>query len=151
MSLGGRANTSVDSAVSRSIASGVTYSIAAGNVGQDACKFTPARVPAALTIGATDSTDHRVSWSNWGSCVDWFAPGVSITSDYNSSDTATAVLSGTSMATPHTTGVAARYLQLNPAATPAGVRTGLFNGTTKNVVLNAKTTNAHLLYRAPGY
>jgi subtilisin family serine protease len=151
MSLGGRATQSVDDAVSRSIASGVAYSISAGNSGQDACKYSPARTPAAITIGATDSTDTRASWSNWGSCVDWFAPGVSIKSDYNASDTATSTLSGTSMASPHTTGVLARYFEVNPTATPAAARSALFSQTTKNIVKDPKSANAHLLYRLPGY
>jgi subtilisin family serine protease len=146
MSLGGGASSSVDTAVSNSINDGVTYSIAAGNSNRNACNYTPARVPNALTIGATTSTDARASYSNYGSCVDWFAPGSSILSSYNTSDTATATLSGTSMAAPHTAGAVALYLQGNPTASPATVRSALFGALTTGVVTNSSTTNNHLLY-----
>jgi subtilisin family serine protease len=139
MSLGGGASTALDSAVSRSITDGVSYAIAAGNgnaagVAQNACTTSPARVAAAMTISATDRTDTKASWANYGSCVDWFAPGVGITSAWDTSNTATNTISGTSMATPHTAGVAALYLQSNPTASPATVRAALFNNATKNVV-----------------
>ena len=91
-------------------------------------------VTEAMTIGATDSTDKKASWSNYGSCVDWFAPGVSITSDWYTGDTATNTISGTSMATPHTAGVAALYLEAYPSASPATVRNALYDLTTKGVV-----------------
>jgi subtilisin family serine protease len=150
MSLGGGANSTIDTAVRNSIADGVTYAIAAGNgnilgLAQDACNTSPARVIDALTIGATDKTDKKASWSNYGSCVDWFAPGVSIVSDSYSSDTGTATMSGTSMATPHVAGVAAQYLQTVPAATPAAVRTALFAALSLGKVTSARTTNNHLL------
>jgi len=149
MSLGGGANTSVDDAVKRTIASGVAMAVAAGNGNQggraqDACKYSPARVPEAMTIGATDKTDTKTSWSNYGPCVDWFAPGLGITSDWLNGGTNT--ISGTSMATPHTTGVAALYLQSNPGASPATVRDALFNNSTKGIVLKSKTVNNHLLF-----
>jgi subtilisin family serine protease len=99
-----------------------------------------------MTVGATDKTDTKTSWSNYGNCVDWFAPGLSITSAWNTSDTATNTISGTSMATPHTTGVAALYLQGNPGASPATVRTALYDNTTKGVVKSSKTVNNHLLF-----
>src|SRR3954447_21569540 len=89
-----------------------------------------------MTVSATDRTDTKASWANFGSCVDWFAPGVSITSAWYTSTTATNTISGTSMATPHTAGVAALYLQTNPGASPATVRGALFNASTKNVVSN---------------
>lgn len=149
MSLGGGASTTVDGAVNRMINDGVASAVAAGNGNQggraqDACKYSPARVPNAMTIGATDKTDTKTSWSNYGSCVDWFAPGLSITSDWLNGGTNT--ISGTSMATPHTAGVAALYLQSNPGASPAAVRDALFNNTTKGIVLNSKTANNHLLF-----
>jgi subtilisin family serine protease len=151
MSLGGSASTAVDAAVSNSIADGVTYAVAAGNGNvagraQDACKSSPARVPGALTVGAVDKTDKKASWSNYGNCVDWFAPGVSITSAWMGSDTATNTISGTSMATPHTAGVAALYLQGSPGASPADVRTALYENLTRGVVTSSKTANNHLLF-----
>jgi subtilisin family serine protease len=151
MSLGGGASTSLDTAVNNSINDGVSYAIAAGNGDifgnpQNACNFSPARVAAAMTISATNSTDTKASWANYGNCVDWFAPGVSITSAWYSSDTATNTISGTSMATPHTAGVAALYLQGNRGASPATVRTALFNLTTKSIVKSSNTVNNHLLF-----
>ena len=136
MSLGGGASTSLDSAVQRAITDGVTFSVSAGNSGIDACRQSPARVAAALTVGATDNKDTRASWSNYGSCLDLFAPGVNITSSVNTSDTATAVYSGTSMASPHVAGVAALYLQSNPGASPATVSSALTANATTNVVIN---------------
>ena len=151
MSLGGGASTALDTAVRNSIAAGVSYAVAAGNgnwlgIAQDACNYSPARVTEAMTIGATDSTDTKASWSNYGNCVDWFAPGVSVTSSWYSSDTAMNTISGTSMATPHTTGVAALYLEVNSAATPTQVRDALYAATTKGVVTSSKSLNNHLLY-----
>ncbi len=151
MSLGGSASNALDAAVRNSIADGVNYAVAAGNgnivgLAQNACKYSPARVTEAMTIGATDQTDKKASWSNYGDCVDWFAPGVGITSAWYTSDSATNTISGTSMATPHTTGVAALYLQSNPGASPAALRDALYNLTTKGVVTSSRTANNHLLY-----
>jgi subtilisin family serine protease len=151
MSLGGGASTALDTAVDNSIQSGVSYAIAAGNGNsggraQDACKYSPARVAAAMTVSATDKTDTKASWANYGNCVDWFAPGVGITSAWYTSTTATNTISGTSMATPHTTGVAALYLQSNPSATPQQVRDALYANTTKGVVKSSKTANDDLLF-----
>ena len=146
MSLGGGASNALDTAVRNSIADGVSYAIAAGNSNANACNASPARVADAMTIGATGSTDARASFSNFGACVDWFAPGVSITSAWSTSNTALRTISGTSMATPHTAGVAALYLQRNPTASPASVRTALFNLTTKGIVTSSSTTNNHLLF-----
>ncbi len=151
MSLGGGASSSVDTAVRNSIGDGVSYAIAAGNgnaggKGQNACNYSPARVAEAMTIGATDRTDTKPRWSNYGSCVDLFAPGVSITSDWYTSNTATNTISGTSMATPHVAGVAAQYLETDTAASPAAVRSALYNNATPNVVKSSSTTNPRLLY-----
>ena len=151
MSLGGSANSSVDLAVSNMIADGVATAVAAGNGNQggrqqDACKSSPARVATAMTIGATDSADRKASWSNYGNCVDWFAPGVSIKSSWSTGDTATNTISGTSMATPHTAGVAALYLQSNTGASAGDVREALYAKTTKGVVTSSSTANNHLLF-----
>jgi subtilisin family serine protease len=135
MSLGGSVSTSLDSAVSASIADGVVYAIAAGNSNRSACNSSPARVSSAITVGATTSTDARASYSNYGSCLDLFAPGSSITSSWYSSDTATNTISGTSMATPHVAGVAALYLQ-GHTATPQQVRDAIVAAATSGVVSN---------------
>jgi subtilisin family serine protease len=136
MSLGGGISSALDGAVANSISSGVTYAIAAGNSNANACNFSPARVATALTVGATTMTDARSSFSNFGTCVDIFAPGSSITSSWNTSDTATNTISGTSMATPHVAGVAALYLQQFPGSSPAAVATGVINNATTGVVGN---------------
>jgi subtilisin family serine protease len=154
MSLGGGASSALDQAIQNSIASGVSYAVAAGNgnfagIAQDACGYSPARVPQAMTIGATTKTDVKASWSNYGSCVDFFAPGVGIKSAWIGSNSATNTISGTSMATPHTAGVAALYLQQFPGSTPQQVRDGLYDATTKSVVTSSSTTNNHLLYSPP--
>jgi serine protease len=117
----------------------------------NACNSSPARTPSALTVGATTSTDVRSSFSNYGTCVDLFAPGTSITSSWNTSDTATNTISGTSMATPHVTGVAALYLQGAPTASPATVSNAIVNGATPNKVTNPGTGSPNrLLYSLVG-
>lgn len=155
MSLGGGASSTLDLAVQNSIAAGVGYAVAAGNgnqagKAQDACNYSPARVPEAMTIGATTSSDAKASYSNYGNCVDWFAPGSSITSAWYTSNTATSTISGTSMATPHVAGVAALYLQSYPSASPLALRDALYDLTTKNKVTSSNTANNHLLYSIIG-
>jgi subtilisin family serine protease len=153
MSVGGTADDAVDQAVESSIASGITYAVAAGNSGADACGFSPARATDALTVGATDATDTMASFSNYGSCLDLFAPGVNITSASNAGDSSTAVMSGTSMATPHVAGAAALYLADNPTATPAAVRAALVSAAAPVVKMPAAAAQAGsprgLLYVGP--
>jgi subtilisin family serine protease len=144
MSLGGVANSAVDAAVQRVIADGVTVAVAAGNSSTNACSTSPARVTAAVTVGATDRKDRRASFSNFGSCLDLFAPGVGITSDWLAGTTNT--ISGTSMATPHVTGAAALVLGRNQGFGPADVAGRLVTNSTKNVVTGASGSPNRLLF-----
>jgi subtilisin family serine protease len=151
MSLGGGVSTALDQAVRNSIADGVTYALAGGNDNANACNTSPARVTEAITVGATTSTDARASYSNYGTCLDVFAPGSSITSSWSTSDTATNTISGTSMATPHVTGVAALALQGTPAASPAQIRDTIANSATTGVVTNPGSGSPNrLLYALLG-
>jgi subtilisin family serine protease len=145
MSLGGGVSTALDNAVANSISSGVTYALAAGNSTANACNSSPSRVASAITVGATTSTDARASYSNYGTCLDLFAPGSAITSDWYSSNTATTSISGTSMASPHVAGAAALVLAANPAYSPAQVRGSLVTGATPDVVTSPGTGSPNLL------
>jgi subtilisin family serine protease len=145
MSLGGGASSSLDTAVQNSINAGVTYAVAAGNSNANACGFSPARVASAITVGSTTSTDARSSFSNYGTCLDIFAPGSSITSAWHTSNTATNTISGTSMASPHVAGVAALYLQRFPGASPATVRNAIVGAATSGRLSNIGTGSPNLL------
>jgi subtilisin family serine protease len=147
MSIGGSANAALDAALRNSIASGVSYTVAAGGSATDAGNFSPARVTEALTIGASGQNDCRSSSSNYGSVVDMFAPGVNIPGPWSTGDTATATLSGSSLSAPHVAGAAGIYLQANPTATAANVQAALIAASTKDRLCNVPPgTPNRLLY-----
>ncbi|MEN3309563.1 MAG: hypothetical protein V7603_5765 [Micromonosporaceae bacterium] len=145
MSIEGPAAAVLDDAVRRSVAAGITFVVAAGNHRRNACTESPARTPQALTVGATDRSDARASFSNYGRCVDLFAPGAAIASDWNSGDRARALMSGTSMAAPHVAGAAALLLSGHPRWTPAQVRAALVAAATRGKVARAGAGSPNLL------
>lgn len=149
MSLGGAASSSLDSAVENLYNNGYVMVVAAGNSNTDACTSSPARTSNAITVAATDNTDTRASYSNYGSCVDIFAPGSQINSSWIGSNTATKVLNGTSMATPHVAGIVAELLQSTPTATPQTITSNLLNQATSDVVKNPSGSPNRLLYKSP--
>ena len=144
LSLSGTSNT-LDTAITNSIASGVTYSIAAGNNGTDACNYSPARVPNAITVGSIASNDYRMGYSNQGPCLDIYAPGNGVVSLSNADDVSARSMSGTSMAAPHVAGVAALYLESHPSASPATVTSQILNSATVGVVWNVDGVSANRL------
>ena len=145
MSLSGGQNSAVDDAVNAAVEAGVSFAVAAGNSNADACNYSPAAATDAITVGSTTSSDDRSSFSNYGTCVDIFAPGNSITAAWIGSDAATNTISGTSMASPHVAGIAAIYLQNDPDLTPAGVSLALEQAASTGVVGNPGSGSPNLL------
>ncbi|WP_214322487.1 S8 family peptidase [Nonomuraea sediminis] len=151
MSLNGAASNTEDTAIRKSISSGVTYVVSSGNDNTDACRNSPGRIGEAVVVDNADSRDRRASDSNYGSCTDLFAPGVGITSAWNSTDTATRTIGGTSMAAPHVTGAAALYLAAHPGASPAQVQDALVASATTGKIANPGSgTPNRLLYIPTG-
>lgn len=147
MSLGGTHSASLNAAVDRAVADGITVVVAAGNENADACRRSPASAASAITVGSTTNSDQRSSFSNFGSCLDLFAPGSSITSAWVGGPGASNSLSGTSMASPHVAGVAAAYLSVWTASTPTEVSAGVVGASTRGVVTNAGPASPNgLLY-----
>ena len=145
MSLAGGYSDALNTAVANSINAGVFYGVAAANYSDDACYYSPASTPDATTVGATDVNDVEADFSNRGTCVDMWAPGVDVTSAWIYDDNSIAVLSGTSMATPHVVGTAALYLETDPQAAPQQVDAALKD----NATLGKITWNDPNGYKPP--
>jgi len=150
MSIGGGFSQALNDAIQRGIAAGVTFVVAAGNSAADACNYSPSSTPNALTVGATTNTDLQASYSNWGGCVDLFAPGTTIYSAYNTGDASFYTSSGTSMASPHVAGAAALYLESNPSASPAAVAAGLLGNATSGALTIGGAGTPNKLLRTNG-
>ncbi|MCJ1677256.1 S8 family peptidase [Streptomyces sp. APSN-46.1] len=149
MSMGGTPSFALDAAVKRAVLAGITFTVAAGNENANACAGSPARVREAITVGATDAEDRRAPFSNHGPCVDVSAPGVAVTSAWKGSTTALARATGTSMAAPHVTGVAALILAAGTAKTPAQVSEALLRGALPDHITALPTGTPNLLLHSP--
>ena len=145
MSLGGGLSYTLDRAVANVVSRGISVAVAAGNSNVDACNSSPAREPSAISVGATASNDARASYSNWGRCLDIFAPGSSITSAGIYSNTSVTTMSGTSMAAPHVAGNVALLLQSQPSLIPSQVAQLIKSRATPNKVWSAGTGSPNLL------
>jgi len=151
MSLGGSKLQSLNDAVAKAVAKGVVFVVAAGNSTDNACSYSPASVPEAITVAASDKSDVSANFTNYGSCVDVYAPGVSITSAGINGNSSTATMSGTSMASPHTAGVVALLLQKTPSASPAAIASQLINNATRGVITSLPSSTPNLLiFTNPG-
>jgi subtilisin family serine protease len=150
MSLGGEYSAALNAAVASTVGAGVTVVVAAGNDGADAANYSPASAADAITVGATDKDDARAAFSNWGPALDIFAPGVDILSAWIGSTSATNIISGTSMATPHVAGIAAYLIALEGLSSPAAVVSRIQSLSTKNVVQDPHNSVNMLAYNGNG-
>ena len=147
LSLGGGTSTALDDAINRVVNKDIVVVVAAGNNNADACNYSPSRVPAAITVGATTNQDQRANYSNYGKCLDVFAPGSNITSDWYSSNTATATASGTSMASPHVAGLAAILRAIYTGENVSQITNRILNKATTNKVTDSQAGSPNrLLY-----
>ena len=150
MSLGGGFSQATNDAIARLTAANVFVAVAAGNSSQDACRSSPASAPSATTVAASTRDDARASYSNWGSCVDLYAPGSGITSAWYQSDVQLNTISGTSMASPHVAGVGALYRAANPGASPAAVDAAIKAAATQGKITGNRRGTPNLLLFANG-
>jgi serine protease len=150
MSLGGGFSQATNDAIARLTAANVFVAVAAGNSSQDACRSSPASAPSATTVAASARDDARASYSNWGSCVDLYAPGSSITSAWYQNDSQLNTISGTSMASPHVAGVGALYRAANPGASPAAVDAAIKAAATQGKITGNRRGTPNLLLFANG-